>query len=534
MTILSNIISISMRVFRLFELLDVSAGGVVALRLGFCASNRKVAGSNPIGPLIKAINLQLLCPGVLKFSTHILKNMHVRLTGEFHSSPILHGTVNLHPALQTGPLTCRKNSGPLVAYIMPVFFCCSSTKINKIDSIEISMVFFDCRKITGIAYCCGLQWLVTAARDGSIKVWDKAWRLQMVFVGHTAPVTALVTFPHVPHLLSASQDGTMRIWNLQTADQVEEIQTVHVALGLGVSEDNTGEADCTGLIFSFSSQGVDFWDLTQLYNILTPLEAPVRSIQMIVLHRFPPRAVCVCEDASIRLIAAETGDIITSFFLEEPRQIRAVDYCLPLETLFVVTDKGEVLRINALTNPASLVDRSFEHHGGVEKKFLLVVGHEHGYLSVLDWDTRLPAYKTEAHISCCVSALMAYSKCSFLCFFSSGEDKMVKVWRVFPYADESLSLHMSFCCAQPPLKVSCLGSLLAVAFQELSSATYGIVHYHLETKSRSDHPPKDDPQDLITGGATSYLKKLRQETPLVICFYYWLQSTKGKSNLKID
>ncbi|XP_039609721.1 WD repeat-containing protein 97 [Polypterus senegalus] len=411
------------------------------------------------------------------------------------------------------------------------------------------------RKITGIAYCHGLQWLVTAARDGSIKVWDKAWRLQMVFVGHTAPVTALVTFPHVPHLLSASQDGTMRVWNLETADQVEEIQTVHVALGLGVSEDNTGEADCTGLIFSFSSQGVDFWDLTQLYNILTPLEAPVRSIQTTVLHRFPPRAVCVCEDASIRLIAAETGDIITSFLMEEPRQIRSVDYCLPLETLFVVTDKGEVLRINALTNPASLVDRSFERHGGVDKKqavqeqvetsdmgtakclvmynyiveedqaysawtevveskgkgwqrknspfkqqinrFLLVVGHEHGYLSVLDWDTRLPAYKTEAHSSCCVSALIACPESNYV--ISTGGDKMVKVWRVFPYADESLSLHMSFCCAQPPLKVSCLGSLLAVAFQELSSATYGIVHYHLETKNRSDHPPKDDPQDLITG-----------------------------------
>lgn len=91
----------------------------------------------------------------------------------------------------------------------------------------------------------------------------------------------------------------------------------------------------------------------------------------------------------------------------------------------------------------------------------------------------------------------------------SGEDKAVLVWRVFPYAEECLSLHLNLFCGQPPLYLALLGPLLALAFQELNSATYSMVHFNLLNQSRTDHPPSEDHVDSITG---------ERQKPFHICY----------------
>ncbi|XP_066434202.1 WD repeat-containing protein 97 isoform X4 [Eleutherodactylus coqui] len=81
----------------------------------------------------------------------------------------------------------------------------------------------------------------------------------------------------------------------------------------------------------------------------------------------------------------------------------------------------------------------------------------------------------------------------------TGSDRMVKVWRFYLYSEESLSLCMSFYCAQQVGQMCCLDSQLFVAFHDPSSATYTLVQYCLKTGARSDHPPIHDHQDQITG-----------------------------------
>jgi hypothetical protein len=75
----------------------------------------------------------------------------------------------------------------------------------------------------------------------------------------------------------------------------------------------------------------------------------------------------------------------------------------------------------------------------------------------------------------------------------------VLVWRVFPYAQECLSLHLNLFCGHPPLYLTLLGPLLALAFQDPDSATYSLVHFSLLNQSRTDHPPSEDHLDCITG-----------------------------------
>ena len=43
----------------------------------------------------------------------------------------------------------------------------------------------------------------------------------MVFVGHEAGVTSFCVYPFGPNIMSSSLDNTVRVWSLETCDQVD-------------------------------------------------------------------------------------------------------------------------------------------------------------------------------------------------------------------------------------------------------------------------------------------------------------------------
>jgi len=55
-----------------------------------------------------------------------------------------------------------------------------------------------------------------------VKVWDNEWNLQLVFVGHDGAVSCLALYPFGMHILSAGSDRTMRVWSLETCDELEK------------------------------------------------------------------------------------------------------------------------------------------------------------------------------------------------------------------------------------------------------------------------------------------------------------------------
>ena len=61
----------------------------------------------------------------------------------------------------------------------------------------------------------------------------------------------------------------------------------------------------------------------------------------------------------------------------------------------------------------------------------------------------------------------------------------MKVWRLYPFAEEALAPLMSFYCAHTPAYMSTIKSNLCVAFQDPTTATFIIVLYNLPEKSQS-------------------------------------------------
>uniref|UniRef100_A0A452IK65 Uncharacterized protein n=1 Tax=Gopherus agassizii TaxID=38772 RepID=A0A452IK65_9SAUR len=392
------------------------------------------------------------------------------------------------------------------------------------------------RAITDITYCEAGACVVTASRDTTIKVWDKKWLIQTIFVGHTGPVTAVTIYPQGPLILSASQDGTIRTWNLQTIDQVDEVHVAEVVEQLQTHREG-------GYVVSLTGSTMDLWKVNQLYSLHTRLGAAVTrlcTVDLSAVGSFPVRAVCVCQDSTVRLVAVHTGRILSTLLLDRPCQAVEVAYCLPKETLFVLLELGQLLRVNTAVNPMSvkkmvapwsesarpcclllyshLVDpekayaqwQEIVEQKGDKKawaqlplklqdknRYLLVLGQEDGSLCVLQWFTGRVQYQVEAHGSERVTALAAYPLDTWI--ISAGGDRMVKVWRIFPYIDECLTLLLSFSCQHPVLHLCPLGSTLGAAIQDPESATYSIVQYDLLAQSRQEHGPEDDPLDEIVG-----------------------------------
>ena len=72
-----------------------------------------------------------------------------------------------------------------------------------------------------------------------------------------------------------------------------------------------------------------------------------------------------------------------------------------------------------------------------------------------------------------------------LCSFLFVADNIIKIWRLYPYAQESLAPLMSFYCAHTPVNMTVMKGKLAVAFQEHKTATYSVVMYNLDKKSKT-------------------------------------------------
>nr|XP_031546228.1 WD repeat-containing protein 97 [Vicugna pacos] len=418
---------------------------------------------------------------------------------------------------QAGALA-RLALGPQPPHQVP---CCFAAYGSAVLTFDLqAWVLIDVRQdlhkttICDLAYCRDVEAMVTASRDSTVKVWEADWQIRMVFVGHTGPVTAVAVLPNTTLLLSASQDGTLRTWDLQAAAQVGEVALS--CWGRGVSSESVN-------------------------RLLAPR----------------------CADGSVYLVSVSTGRTVSALLLEPADCVAAVAYCLPREALWLLTHAGHLLCANAarcpmrvlhrlcpppppaprpcclhlyshLTDPSSafatweivrqlkdeLCPSDMAWAWKDKNRYLPVVGHTDGALSVLDLRSSKRVFHMVAHSPGPVTAIESTwnSIVSSGQYVSSprrwpgnpgfppnhgsrpqGGDLTVKMWRVFPYAEESLSLLRTFSCCHPAVVLCALGKHVTVGFEDPHSATYGLVQFGLDSSPRYDHQPQDDPTDHITG-----------------------------------
>lgn len=183
-------------------------------------------------------------------------------------------------------------------------------------------------------------------------------------------MAAVTAYPQRPLIFSASQDGTVRTWNLDIVDQVDQVQVSEPVEVL--------EAKTALHVFSCSGSSLSLWKVNKLYSLHTPLGVPVQRLSCANLEAvgdFPTRVLCVCQDSSVRLVEAASGTVLATLRPEQPLRILSEAYCLPRETLFLLTGDGSLLRINAAADPMVVRKSSPSSAQGSLATCLLLYSH---------------------------------------------------------------------------------------------------------------------------------------------------------------
>jgi WD40 repeat protein len=125
--------------------------------------------------------------------------------------------------------------------------------------------------------------VLSAADDGTLAVWEVDTGLQKKkLMGHTGRVRAVVVTPDGHRAISAGADSTIRIWDLETGDQ-QAVLTGHAdeVLALAVTADGqqviSGSADRDLKVWSLSTR--------QLVHTLTGHTSEVRSVAVLPAGR---------------------------------------------------------------------------------------------------------------------------------------------------------------------------------------------------------------------------------------------------------
>ena len=396
------------------------------------------------------------------------------------------------------------------------------------------------RAITALGYFNPLKYLITGSKDGSIKVWDESWHVQLVFVGHNDTVTSLSLYPYGPYIMSASHDNSLRVWSLETCDQVDRLDVDYPVNALGTIFNHND-------FYSTSGTCADLWTVKHIHGLHSTISSKVLQMKSTDHPYFPMRCVLQCRDSSVRIISPTTGDVITSLITDNRVKLQDAAYSIGEDLLFTVYDDGTMKKSSTKTNPceilatwtpdkacnyllvyeyvitSSIGSQSDDKWAGMSRavvvkgvpnqdedkkqevnksqndinKILLLGGRKDGHICVYNRENGEVEFEIEAHGTKGVLNMSANSKND--CLVSAGLDNIIKVWRLYPYAVESLAPLTSFYCAYTPIHMTVMKSKLIVAFQEHVSATYSIVMYNLKEKNRKDHGPQDDHMDSITG-----------------------------------
>ena len=66
-----------------------------------------------------------------------------------------------------------------------------------------------------------MDFIITAGKDGSIKLWSPSIAQVLgELAGHSCEVVGMATHPTKPQLLSAAADGSVRVWGLDTLTEL--------------------------------------------------------------------------------------------------------------------------------------------------------------------------------------------------------------------------------------------------------------------------------------------------------------------------
>ncbi|KAJ3120366.1 hypothetical protein HK098_004661 [Nowakowskiella sp. JEL0407] len=207
--------------------------------------------------------------------------------------------------------------------------------------------------ISALAYHEGLEYLITASRDSTVKVWAHNTFLIHALRGHTQAVTAIVIpAPQnnifSPFILSCSTDSSICLWSLDNGQLVYRVETLEECIGMEWMRRDT--------FMQYSKRGIYVWLINRFYSTFAYLRTRVNFLFREERPGYPARIVACAEDNSIRLISPVTGAVlVTAFPVMNEANIYDIVYDIALERIWLLTSNGDIPVYDTSTNPCKII-----------------------------------------------------------------------------------------------------------------------------------------------------------------------------------
>ncbi|MDG4834236.1 WD40 repeat domain-containing protein [Solwaraspora sp. WMMD1047] len=287
----------------------------------------------------------------------------------------------------------------------------------------------------------GRHHIISASDDGTVRVWDPDTGDQLTqLTGHTGRVRAVAVLPGPDgrhHIISASDDGTVRVWNPNTGDQLAKL-TRHTGPVSAVTV--LPGPDGRHHIISASDDGtVRVWNpntgdqLTQL----TGHTGRVRAVTVLPGPHGRHHIISAGADGTVRVWDPNTGDQLTQLTGHTGR-VRAVTV-LPgphgRHHIISASDDGTVRVWNP--NTGDQLTQLTGHTGwvltvavlpGPDGRHHIISGSADGSLRVWDPDTGDQLAKLTGHTGLVWAVAVLPGPDGRHHIISGGDDGTVRVW----------------------------------------------------------------------------------------------------------
>jgi WD40 repeat protein len=234
---------------------------------------------------------------------------------------------------------------PPFSIFCKVFDYVTGHKIDTYDQIhELS--------ITCISFYEPSEYLITGAKDGSIKVWNVRKSLLFDFHDHYNAITGFMIVENICHdnwgtlplIVSASLDSTIRMWNIETGQLLYRVETTEPCLGLNAIRKN--------LFYHFTETTIQLWNFNRFYHTFAVLLSKAFLLKKYKVSGKPARLLAASTNGSIQLLSILSGtNLGTGFPTNKELTLSQVEYDFDNEIIYALNTNGTITVYDSTVNP---------------------------------------------------------------------------------------------------------------------------------------------------------------------------------------
>ncbi|KAJ3302866.1 WD repeat-containing protein 87 [Kappamyces sp. JEL0829] len=209
--------------------------------------------------------------------------------------------------------------------------------------------------ITQLAYYEPSEYLITGAKDGTIKIWNVRKSLLFDFHEHYSAITGFMlletacgaSWGSLPILVSSSLDATIRMWNFENGQSIYRIETGLPCLGLNLIKKN--------IFYHYTESSIQLWNVNRYQYTYSSVLSRTTILKR-VQYKHCARIIAATADGSIRLISPLSGSILgTGFPTDREFQLAEVEFDFEKETLYCLNSNGSIVVYDCKVNPFQIM-----------------------------------------------------------------------------------------------------------------------------------------------------------------------------------